>query len=248
MEKKIKQITAGRRNVIELLKKYQKANHYPIKEILVKDQLQGEIKRELSHLLSDKVPIKVVSGKQLDDMFDALNHQGVVCIGEEKTKQDFSDLKVFLANSVQGAFLVVDRIQDVGNLGNLLRTAECLGFQNVIISERESAGVNESVERISSGALHYLNVFSVPNLAQCIDLLKECGYWIVASTDKGSEDWSNLPENQSIVLIVGNEKEGVKKLLLDKSDFQLSIKMHGHISSLNVTSASAILMDRIMNR
>lgn len=247
----MKNITAGRRNVIELLKKLKREERSQIKEILIKENIQGEIKKELSGLLSGGMEVRIVPKEYLDEMFPGLNHQGIVCIRKEDSSKagakDLSELKVFL-DGVKGPFLILDRIQDAGNLGNILRSAECLGFKNIILSERESASITETVERVSSGALHYLNLFSIMNLSQAVGVLKDAGYWIVASSDKGSDDWSKLPEADSIALVVGNEKDGVKKLLLDEADFTVRIAMHGSISSLNVTSASAILMDRIRNR
>lgn len=143
----------------------------------------------------------------------------------------------------------MDRIQDPGNLGNILRTAECFGITNIILPERESAGITPVVEKVSSGAISFLKIFTVKNLANTLELLKENGYWIVSTSDRGTEEnWSKLPELEELVILMGNEGEGVKRILLEKSDFVLRIPMHGNLSSLNVTVATGIVLDRIVNR
>ena len=78
--------------------------------------------------------------------------------------------------------------------------------------------------------------------------MKENGYWIVATTDQGNEDWSDIPDLEVTALIVGNEGEGIKKLLLENSDYKLRIPLHGQVSSLNVVVATGICMDRLVNR
>ena len=100
-------------------------------------------------------------------------------------------------------------MQDTGNLGNILRTAECFGFTTIVLSERESAPINDTVERMSSGAIHHLKIFKVINLRQVIDFLKESGYWIVATSDRGMDSWDKVPELHETAVIMGNEEAGV---------------------------------------
>ncbi|EMG11041.1 RNA methyltransferase, TrmH family [Leptospira interrogans serovar Grippotyphosa str. LT2186] len=90
--------------------------------------------------------------------------------------------------------------------------------------------------------------FTVKNLANTLELLKENGYWIVSTSDRGTEDWSKLPDLNELVILMGNEGEGIKRILMEKSDFVLRIPMHGNLSSLNVTVATGIVLDRIVNR
>jgi 23S rRNA (guanosine2251-2'-O)-methyltransferase len=137
---------------------------------------------------------------------------------------------------------------DTGNLGSILRTAECFGITHIIIPERDMAPINDTVERISSGALHHIQLFRVTNLNQTLELLKEKGYWIVITSDSGSEDWSGLPNANELAIVLGNEEKGVKRLLNENSDFKLRIPMHGEISSLNVAVSCGIVLDRIINR
>lgn len=93
-----------------------------------------------------------------------------------------------------------------------------------------------------------LKIFTVKNLANTLELLKENGYWIVSTSDRGTEDWSKLPDLNELVILMGNEGEGIKRILMEKSDFVLRIPMYGNLSSLNVTVATGIVLDRIVNR
>ena len=250
MEKK--QLIYGRRNVLEYLKKVSGIpGDSPLAEILVKKGSKGNLLKELESSLPKNVRVKQVSGGYLDKLLPGKNHQGLVCIKKQASSGiqvgDFHEFKEYFQIN-RGPVLILDRIQDAGNFGSLLRSAECLGFKTVIFPEKESSEVTEDVERISSGAAFHLKFFRITNLKQGIDYLKENGYWIVASTDRGEESMDKLPPAEELALIIGNEKEGVKRLLLENSDFRLRIPLHGKISSLNASVAGGILMDRLINR
>ena len=101
---------------------------------------------------------------------------------------------------------------------------------------------------MSSGAIHHLKIFKVVNLRQVIDFLKENGYWVVATSDRGMDSWDKLPELHETAVIMGNEEAGVKRILLENADFVFQIPMHGKVSSLNVVVATGIVLDRIVNR
>ncbi|MCE9501127.1 MAG: 23S rRNA (guanosine(2251)-2'-O)-methyltransferase RlmB [Leptospira sp.] len=257
MEKKLayKNAVFGRRNVSELLRKLSESGDgpetWPVREVLIKKNPSTDIINEIVSVIPKGLKITYLSGGDLDSMLPGINHQGVIALKIARATNaqtgDLSDLKVFIKES-KGPVLILDRIQDTGNLGNILRTAECFGVTAVVISERESADITATVEKSSSGAVHHLNLFRVTNLMQAVEALKASGYWIVSASDRGTEDWKKLPDATETVLILGNESEGVKKILLDNSDFILRIPLHGSVSSLNVGTACGICLDRIVNR
>lgn len=256
MEKKVNSIYLfGRRNVAEFIKKNLNNNISPekwgIKEILLKKNPSKEIQSEIIQYIPSSIKISYVSNGDLDNLLPGKNHQGVVLLNqgrkETSTYKNIDDLFEIVSEK-KDTILVLDRIMDTGNLGGILRTAECFGIKHILVPERDMAPINETVERISSGALHYLNIFRVTNLNQTIEKLKEIGYWIITTSDTGSEDWSGLPSSNELAIVLGNEEKGVKRLLNDNSDFKLRIPMHGQISSLNVTVSCGIVLDRIINR
>ncbi|HMV42022.1 MAG TPA: 23S rRNA (guanosine(2251)-2'-O)-methyltransferase RlmB [Leptospiraceae bacterium] len=256
MEKKVNRgAIYGKRNVAELIHKCHEENlpaaKWGFREVFVKKQPSREIIEDILNFIPKGIKITYLNGAELDAMFKGVNHQGIILIKEDSRKSnysgDFSGLQELVAEE-RGPILILDRIQDTGNLGNILRTAECFGITRIVLSERESAPVNDTVERISSGAIHHLKIFRVVNLRQVLDFLKENGYWIVATSDRGLDSWDKLPELDETAIIMGNEEAGVKRILLENADFVFQIPMHGKVSSLNVVVATGIVLDRIVNR
>lgn len=243
----------GKRNVSELLLKLKKENlsakDYPFKEVLIRKNPSSDI-LQLIELIPKEIKITYVSLGDLDALAKGKNHQGIILLKDFSKQEKYKTFEDLL-NEVEkkkSLILVLDRIQDVGNFGNILRTAECFGVKNVIVPERESAPLNETVEKISSGALHYVNVYRVGNLNTTLEKLKNIGYWIVVTDEHGTENWKDLPAPEEIVLVMGNEEKGVKNLLQKNADFKVRIPLYGKISSLNVGVATGIALDRILNR
>ncbi|MCG9874158.1 MAG: 23S rRNA (guanosine(2251)-2'-O)-methyltransferase RlmB [Leptospiraceae bacterium] len=222
-----------------------------ITEVWVKDSFHGEATSTFLSNIPNKSIIKKKDIKDIDRILKGVNHQGIVIWSQSNSGKsqikDFNEWKTALEEA-EGPFLLLDRIQDPGNLGNILRTAECMGIQSVILTDRNSCGITDVVIKVSSGALNYLNLFQVANLSRVIEELKKKNYWIVATSDRGEDEWEDLPEPERIAIIMGNEGEGAKRLLLEESDFVVQIPMHGEISSLNVAVATGIVLDRIVNR
>jgi 23S rRNA (guanosine2251-2'-O)-methyltransferase len=242
-----KNLIYGRRNVLEYLSS-QAGNPGSSYEIFIKEGTKGI--EEIYELIPPRTKKSKLSGQDFEGKFKGISHQGVVVVIKEGADNYLSlgDLKDKVEGEERFPILILDRIQDAGNLGSILRTAECFGFKDVVIPDRDSAKITDAVIKTSSGAIHKLHLYHVANLAQVVDFLKENNYWVVAATEKGSEDWKNLPEPQECALIMGNEHEGIKKILLEKSDFQFRIPIHGEIGSLNVAISTGIFMDRIVNR
>ncbi|MBK7058260.1 MAG: 23S rRNA (guanosine(2251)-2'-O)-methyltransferase RlmB [Leptospiraceae bacterium] len=256
MEKKvIKGAIYGKRNVAELVQKNHEeglpTNKWGFREVLVKKNPSRDLIEDIISVIPKGIKITYLTNGELDSMFHGVNHQGVILLREESKKSnysgDFTGLQELVAEE-KLPILILDRIQDTGNLGNILRTAECFGFTTIVLSERESAPINDTVERMSSGAIHHLKIFRVTNLRQAIDFLKENGYWVVATSDRGMDSWDKLPEIHETAVIMGNEEAGVKRILLENADFVFQIPMHGKVSSLNVVVATGIVLDRIVNR
>ena len=244
---KNKKYIFGKRNVIEFLKS---DSDRKIEKIFLKESLETSTQNEITKLAKNS-KIIILNSKELQQILPKENHQGMIIVCKENKNLQYGnwkDFRSFFIKNPQGPFLVLDRIQDMGNLGNILRTAECFGISAVILSNHDSAKISSQVEKISSGAIHYLALFQIKNLLQAIEFLKEKNYWIVASSEKGENlTLDKLPQKQQTVLIIGNEEKGIKPLLLKKSDFLVKIPMKGKINSLNATVATGILLDRIVN-
>lgn len=225
---------------------------WQIKEILIKKSIQDHNLVELKKYLPASIPIIRTSNGELDKIAGGRNHQGMICLKtamvQRRSYRNFHDLKNDLGEKLCGPLLILDRIQDVGNLGSILRSAECFGFQTVILPEKDSAEITDAVERISSGAVHYLKIYRVTNLKQAVEQLKQHEFWIIAAADTGEGNWQSLPALQQIALIIGNENQGIKRILLEQADFIYSLPMRGKISSLNAAVSAAVFMDRITSK
>ncbi|MCL4504754.1 MAG: 23S rRNA (guanosine(2251)-2'-O)-methyltransferase RlmB [Chloroflexi bacterium] len=139
--------------------------------------------------------------------------------------------------------LVLDTLQDPQNFGNLIRTADAVGAHGIIIAERRSVAVTPAVASASSGAVEHLLIARVVNLARALDELKQKDVWISALQDEPrAQDIYQADLHGALALVVGNEGDGVSRLLRDKSDFLLKLPMRGHIESLNASVAGAVAL------
>lgn len=204
------------------------------------------INRIFSAAKKHGIKISQVSPHKFEELTKDGNAQGVLAI---KGSHKFYELDEIIDESKKQKYpllLLLDTIQDTHNLGAILRSAECAGVNGVIITTNQSAPINDTVEKISAGALSHLKICRINNLARTIDLLKKEGFWIVGSqlSDK-SKNYTEIDYKIPIALIVGNEEKGIRKLTADNCDFLVKIPMKGKIDSLNVSVASGILLFEI---
>ncbi|MBS4035016.1 MAG: 23S rRNA (guanosine(2251)-2'-O)-methyltransferase RlmB [Ignavibacterium sp.] len=144
--------------------------------------------------------------------------------------------------------LILDSIQDTHNVGAIMRSAECCGVDGIIITKHNSAPINETVLKTSAGAVEYVKICPVNNLAQTLKELKENGYWIVGSSLDNSKPYTEVDYKMPVALIVGNEEKGIRKLTADNCDILVRIPMKGKIQSLNVSVAAGILLFEIQRQ
>lgn len=157
-----------------------------------------------------------------------------------------SDILDLAAEKGEAPFVVVcDEIEDPHNLGAIIRTAECCGVHGVIIPKRRSCGINFAVSKAACGALEYMKIARVTNLAAAIDELKESGVWVYAADMEGV-DCEKQDFSGPAALVVGSEGRGVGRLVKEKCDVIVSLPMRGRITSLNASVAAGVLLYRIL--
>ncbi|MCW7471088.1 23S rRNA (guanosine(2251)-2'-O)-methyltransferase RlmB [Leptospira kanakyensis] len=254
MEKSPVEILFGKRNFYEFLESLEQMaperGIKTIREVIVKDSMGTEEKQRIRGYIPNSVKFTTVSTRELDRIASDKNHQGYVII---RTKQkSFASLgfEQFKQNveAGEGPILILDRIQDPGNLGNILRTAECMGVKHVLMSDRDTSPITPVVEKVSAGAVHHLQIYRVANLMHGMEYLKKNEYWILATDEEGEESiWETLPDATQMAIIMGNEGEGVKRLLLEEADYVARIPLFGSVTSLNVVVACGITLDRVQN-
>lgn len=231
-------IIIGRNPVIELLK-----SGKDIQSVLIaKGEREGSIKKIISLCRQNKVVLKTVDRKKLDLMCSGANHQGVAATVPQHEYALVEDILNYAKEKGEDPFIIIcDEIEDSHNLGAIIRTAEACGVHGIIIPKRRSAGLNYTVAKTSCGAVEYMRVARVANLASTIDSLKKKNIWVYCA-DMDGQPWCNTDFTGGCAIVVGNEGKGVSRLIKEKCDVTVSLPMRGKINSLNASVAAGIIM------
>lgn len=185
--------------------------------------------------------IKYVDKERLDQMSETGHHQGVIAVSAAYDYSEMEDIFALAENKGEPPFVIIlDNIEDPHNLGAIIRTANLVGAHGVIIPKNRAVGLTATVARTSAGALNYTPVVKVTNIAKTIEELKERGLWFVCADMEGDLMY-DLNLTGPIGLVIGNEGEGVGRLVKEKCDFVASIPMKGDIDSLNASVAMGVL-------
>ena len=192
--------------------------------------------------------IKYVKKERLDQLSETGKHQGVIAMTAAYNYVEVEDILAAAREKGEPPFLVLlDNIEDPHNLGAIIRTANLAGAHGVIIPKNRAVGLTATVARTSAGALNYTPVAKVTNLARTIESLKKEGIWFVCA-DMGGTQMYDLDLKGAIGLVIGNEGDGVSKLVREKCDFIASIPMQGNIDSLNASVAAGVLAYEIVRQ
>ena len=226
--------TEGRNAVGELLKTGKN-----IDKILIEKGAQGSLSVLFAEARKRNVKVQFVDRQVLEKESVTGRHQGVIAFTTDYEYYDVEDLIKEKKSEKGGCIILCDGIEDVHNLGSILRGAECAGADGVVIPKTGSASVTESVIRISAGAAEHIKVAKVANLNQTIEFLKKNGFWVYA-LEAGGEDIYQEDFSGNIALVVGGEDSGVKRLTKEKCDKVLSIPLQGKVNSLNESVALGI--------
>ena len=192
--------------------------------------------------------VNFVAKERLDQMSETGKHQGVIASAAAYAYADVEDMLKLAEEKGEPPFLfLLDDIEDPHNLGAIIRTANLAGAHGVIIPKRRAVGLTATVARTSAGALNYTPVAKVTNLSATIEELKEKGMWFVCA-DMGGTTMYDLNLTGPIGLVIGNEGDGVSRLVKEKCDFVASIPMKGEIDSLNASVAAGVLAYEIVRQ
>ena len=234
--------TEGRNAVLELLKTGKN-----IDKLLLEKGAQGSISMIFAQARKKNIRVQFVDKQVLDKESESKRHQGVIAF---TTDYEYFDLEDIIAEkkSEKGGFVVLcDGIEDVHNLGSIIRVAECAGADGVVIPRSASASVTESVIRISAGAAEHMKVAKVANLNQAVEKLQKEGYWVYA-LEAGGEDIYAQDFSGNVALVVGGEDSGVKRLTKEKCDKILSLPLQGKVNSLNASVALGIAAYEVLRK
>ena len=240
-------ILAGRHPVLEALR----GRARPIEEVLVETEARDRHADILALARQGGVRFSRVPRAALTSLAGTAHHQGVVARVAPREYADLEDLLAVPATRGEPAlFVALDQVQDPGNVGNLLRTAEALGVHGALVPRHQAAGLTPQVVRAAAGALEHLPVARVGNLGQALERLKREGCWIVGAVaeDRDSQASRGAPPPWAadlrgpLVLVLGSEGRGLRPLVARTCDLLVSIPLAGRVASLNVAAAGAALL------
>lgn len=184
-----------------------------------------------------RIPYSFVPKATLDRL--SPGHQGVAALLGAK---EFASLEDILAASKRPFLVLLDEVEDPQNLGAIVRSAAGAGADGILLPERRSAGLTDTVQTVSAGGLEHVPVARVPNLARAMDGLRERGVWLVGAEGGGPDPWHDFDYTEPVGLVFGSEGKGMRPLVRSKCDRVLSIPLAGGLGSLNVASAAAVFL------
>lgn len=187
--------------------------------------------KEVSFVQTSKVELNKLSQNQL--------HQGVVADVAEYQTYELMD--VVNKDQIQH-FIILDGIEDPHNLGAVMRSAEAVQLDGIIMSKKGAVPLNATVAKVSSGAIEHVKVILVSNINQAILELKKQGVWVIGTDGNTTKTYDDMPKDVSLAVVMGNEGEGIRPLVKQNCDLLVKIPMFGKINSLNVSVAAALMM------
>lgn len=221
----------------------------PLDRILIaRGQHGGRIQKIIELAKAKGIPVRFEDRVQLDRAAGGERHQGVLGIAASRTTVDIEDLLSVdgktgeQAASPEQLLVLLDGIEDPHNLGAIARTALAAGADGVVIPERRAAGLTETVERVSAGALAHLPVVRVKNLARVMEQLKEAGFWLVGLDEHAPKLYSDIDYKGRVAIVMGSEGTGLHELIRKNCDFLVSIPTTGPVRSLNVSVAAGVVL------
>lgn len=237
-------IICGRNSVLEAVRSGRE-----IDRLLVAHGCSGgSVAAIIAKCSAKGILIKEVSAQKLDYLCAGANHQGVAVMFSTQEYCEVADILALAKERDENPFIIIcDEIEDPHNLGAIIRSAEACGVHGIIIPKRRSASLNVTVAKSASGALEYMKVARVTNIANEIDNLKKQGVWVFGA-DMDGKDYTSFDYSIPVAIVIGNEGKGIGRLVSEKCDEIISLPMKGKINSLNASVAAGVLMYEVVRK
>ncbi|MCD7893540.1 MAG: 23S rRNA (guanosine(2251)-2'-O)-methyltransferase RlmB [Erysipelotrichaceae bacterium] len=236
----MKQYIYGKNTVMESLK-----GQKPVYEIYL---LKTNNDQKLLKIANSKrIPIHYVDKKVLDKKVGNVVHQGIVACIEGYDYFELDDIINDIPKDKQPLLLMLDGLEDPHNLGAILRTCDALEVDGVIIGKNRSVGLTPTVAKVSTGAIDYVKVAQVTNLSRTLEKLQKNGFWIVGCDLNESQDYRKVDYNMPLCIVIGSEGFGISRLVKSKCDINVVLPMKGHVTSLNASVATAVILYQVYN-
>ncbi len=231
-------LVIGRNAVRELLRSGRSIDKIWIR----KGELEGSIIVLVAEARKMGIPILEVEKAKLDSVSGFAPHQGIIAMAAEKEYSSVEDiLRIAEERGEKPLIVVSDGITDPYNLGALIRCAEGVGAHGLILPKRRASGLTPLVSKASAGAIEHLAIAKVSNIVSTLESLKKQGLWVYAA-EAGGQNYYDTDFSGGAVIVFGSEGDGVSKLVLERSDFVVSIPMYGKVNSFNVSTAASVIL------
>jgi len=219
----------------------------PLDRIVIARGRHGERVEAIVRLAKSRgVPVRFEDRQQVDRLAGTREHQGIAALAAAKPAAGLEDL--LRAKNEHGLLVLLDGIEDPHNLGAIVRTSLAAGAQGVVIPERRAAGLSDTVERASAGALAHLPVARVTNLVRAMEEMKEAGYWLVGLDERADKSYTEVDLKGPIGIVLGSEGEGLHELTRKRCDFLVSLPTTGPVRSLNVSVAAGVMLFEVVRQ
>lgn len=230
-------IVFGKNSVIEALQSDREINKVLISKTNHSDSKIEQIKT----LAQERGVVFQFVGRDKLAQFDGLNHQGVIA---QIAPIKYVELEDFIEKHKENSSLVIlDGVEDVHNIGAIIRTCVCAGIKGVVIPSRRNCQISSVVEKTSAGAINHIDIIKVSSLSTAVQTLKDNNWWVIATDASAEQNYYDIDYcDMNFAIVMGGEHSGVSKTLLKMSDFKVKIPMFNNFNSLNVSNALSIVI------
>ena len=236
----MKQYIYGKNTILEALRGEKSVYTVYIQNNLKDNKIIELCKRK-------KVRFELVDKSEFIKKLGNVKHQGVMAEVKEYRYYSIDEILNSIPEGKTPLLLMLDGLEDPHNLGAILRTCDALGVVGVIIGKNRSVGLNGTVAKVSTGAIDYVKVAQVTNLTRTLEDLKKRSFWIVGCDLDQSQDYRQVDYNLPLVIVIGSEGFGISRLVKKSCDFNVVLPMVGHVTSLNASVATAVILYQVYN-
>ncbi len=237
----MRQYIYGRNTVLEALK-----GDKPVYQVYLMKNVKDNRMIELAEDKHAKVNI-VTQKNVLSKLVGNVVHQGIVAQVEGYDYYSIDEILQSIPKNKQPLLLMLDGLEDPHNLGAILRTCDAVEVDGVIIGKNRSVALTPTVAKVSTGAIDYVKVAQVTNLSRTLDDLKKEGFWVVGCDLDNSQDYRSIDYNMPVVIVIGSEGFGISRLVKKHCDMNVVLPMNGHVTSLNASVATAVILYQVYN-
>lgn len=237
----MRQYIYGKNTVFESLK-----GSKPVYQVYMMKNVKDDKIMKLAQQKGAQVQIVAHKGV-LNDLVGNVVHQGIVAQVEGYDYYSVNEILAAIPKEKQPLLLMLDGLEDPHNLGAILRTCDAVEVDGVIIGKNRSVGLTPTVAKVSTGAIDHVKVAQVTNLSRTLDDLKKQGFWVVGCDLDESQDYRAIDYNMPVVIVIGSEGFGISRLVKSHCDMNVILPMNGHVTSLNASVATAVILYQVYN-